>query len=77
MELKLVSAEFAANHIQLTYTDDGQAATQTGSMLVLRAPMQASFNVSVNRLRMDALEQLHEWAEREYERVKKEIEGRK
>jgi hypothetical protein len=76
MDLKLVSAELAGNHIQLTYTGDGQAATQTGSMLVLRVPMQSSFNASLNRLQMEALEQLHGWAEGEYERVKNEIEGR-
>ena len=77
MDLKLVSAEFAGNHIQLTYTGDGQGTTQTGSMLVLRVPMQSSFNVSVNTHQMEALEQLHGWAEREYERVKNEKEGRK
>lgn len=77
MELKLSSAEIAGNHIQLTYTDDGQAATQTESLLTVRAPLDGSHNLSLNRHCLNVLERLHGWIEQEYKRVSAEIEGRK
>jgi len=75
MNLKLFSVEFVAGHIQLTYTDDGQAATQTGSMLVVRLPVEESFNRSLNVHQQNIMERLHAWAEQEFERIRTDMQG--
>ena len=77
MDLKLFSAEFVADHIQLTYTDDGLEPKKTGSLLVLRVPAASSFNTSLNMHQRDALEQVHAWAAEEFDRLTTQIKERR